>query len=638
MSGTEVPANAAPLTELQTGQVAPAAFSLRELPDVQAVDPATLQPVFGPSTRRFLEEIRQGAGSVADGKLVVDGILSTLGGGVEAHLAAAYSEGRTASEIYRLAGGQGEYISERPPLQPLPGESMLAFALRLRKHQEVSVNIAGNDMTLRRTCDGRYERELYPLDSWPIVKGYNATGDVDRVKDMVDFYAMRTLKHGYPFNGNPIAAGDTEPSDLGNYYAGRSQPPTLPYMIRVLGEHGGDAVYTHPPYVKAMERLWEHYHPNQASLALTPRGQFRAYRRGGFSPEGLPFSVYGDDTNNGRRYEDYIGRPESHWEDVRTAREAAARASRGSRRQVYAQTLVHLQAAGEWGWDMSTGRQAAGGDLSHTNTTNIVPLELQCMLADAAELLAYSYSVQRRYAESQGNMVEATRLYEKELHFSGQREGHLAFIRTHMRDPKTGLYHDVELMGASGSYDRYRTYAAAARTRVISAAMLHALYSGVTDAHDSLAVIHAVDKELLGPGGIAVTNTETGEQWDRPNDWAAPTRVGVCGPIHAAANVAQQDPGVARELLGFSKQVRINALHGANCGFIATGTMVETVHAFDPTKKPVRGEYPKDPKNPGSPRNFSMRAEGVVEWHYTDVDTKFDRLAPSMGRFVVARG
>ncbi|HEX7963816.1 MAG TPA: trehalase family glycosidase, partial [Candidatus Saccharimonadales bacterium] len=344
------------------------------------------------------------------------------------------------------------------------------------------------------------------------------------------------------------------------------------------------------------------------------------------------------DTNNGRRYEDYIGRPESHWEDVQTANQAAARAPRGARARVRAETLVHLQAAGEWGWDMSTGRQAAGGDLSHTNTTNIVPLELQCMLADAAELLAYSYSVQRRYAESQGNMVEATRCYEKELHYSEQREGHLAFIRTHMRDPKTGLYHDVELLGASASYDRHRTYAGAARTRVVTAAMLHTLYSGVTDGADSLAVIHAVDKELLGPGGIAVTNIETGEQWDSPNDWAAPTRVGVCGPVHAAARVAPEDPGIARELLDFSKQVKTNALHGANCGYVATGTMVETIHAFAPTSKPVRGEYPKDAKDPGSPRNFSMRAEEVVEMSHLDVDEKAERLAPSMGRFVVARG
>jgi hypothetical protein len=614
-------------------------LQLRDLPAVEPVDPGTLQPDIGAHTKRLLEEVRQGPGGVSDGKLVVDGLLARLGKGLEEHVAQGYAQGLTAAEIYSgVVGGATTYVSGRPPLLSIPGENMQSFALRLRKHQEVEVQAGGETLTLRRTCDGRYEREVYPLDSWPIIKGYNATGDVGRVQDMVDFYTLRILKHGYPFNGNRIEAGaNAEPSDEQNYYAGRSQPPTYFYQIRVLGEHGGDAVYTHPPYVRAMERLWKHFNPDAELLEAQPHGYFHGYRRGGISPEGLPFSVYGDDTNNGRRYEDYIGRPESHWEDERTAAEAAARAPRESKARVRAETLVHLQAAGEWGWDMSTGRQADGKDLSHTNATNIVPLELQCMLADGAELLAYSYSVQRRYAESQGNMTEAARCYERELYFTDQRTKRLAFIRTYMRDPVKRTYHDLELLSASASYDRVRTYDGARRTTVISAAMLHTLYSGVTNAEDSLAVVGAVDKELLGSGGVAVTNIETGEQWDKPNDWAAPTRVGVCGPIHAAAKVASEDPGVARELLGFGEQVRVNALHGAECGYLATGTMVETVHAFDPTRKPVVGEYPKDARDPASPRNFSMRAEGVIEMGSIVVEDKFQRLVPARGRFLVGR-
>lgn len=611
---------------------------LRDFGEIAAIDPGSLVPDVGLHGRRFLTEIRE---HVADGKLAVDALLNSSGRYMERHLSDLYTQGLTTQQIYEAIGGPLEYSSTRPPLVANEGESTYDFALRLRPHQEIKTANGRNEpVVVRLTCDGRYEGEIYPLDYWTVLKGYASTGDWNRVQDGVDFFTNSILQNGFPFNGNKVtpfvenqeAVDRPEPA---NYYAGRTQPPTYFYMVRLLGEHLGEEVYAHKPYVEAMERLWRHFNPQLELLEAQPRGQFLAVRRGGVSAEGLPFSVYGDDTNNGREYKDYIGRLESLEEDERTAAAAAERAAPEDKERVRAETLVHLLAEGETGWDMSISRYAGGKDLTHINTTNIVPIELQCMLADGAELLAYSYRIQARRAAEKGDFGAAIAYQRKETYFTDQRSKRLQFINTYMRDPETGAYHDLELVGPSASYDKLRRYQSVRRTPVISAAMLHTLYSGVVRTpHEAVSVTRIARRELLGLGGLAVTNME-GEQWDKPNSWASPNRVGVSAPIHASARFYEEDPEASEELLGFGKDVRVASLHGLDVARMQTGTITETVHAFYPTKRPRRGEYPKDLRNPNTPRNFSMQAETYIDLTNMDPERRRNMLIQFAGRFAV---
>ena len=46
------------------------------------------------------------------------------------------------------------------------------------------------------------------------------------------------------------------------------------------------------------------------------------------------------------------------------------------------------------------------------------------------------------------------------------------------------------------------------------------LYFGVATPGQADAVADTIRKQLLGPGGLATTRLETGQQWDRPNGWA----------------------------------------------------------------------------------------------------------------------
>lgn len=619
---------------------APDLTPIDSLGTVEYSSPARLYPVIGANAMGLLEHIR---GSetvrVADGKYVIDSLLAAGHTNIEQLVTDGLSRGLSYEEIYLEAAGTPQpYVSKRPTLQAYPGERGIDFALRQRHEQKHIVVASGREHVLSYTCDGRYEDELYPYDSESVFEGLLSSGDYGRAQDLLDFNTLQILKYGYPFNGIRVKGRNgTNPEDDPNYYAYRTQQPVYPYMLRGMAEVRGEEILTHEPYVKALEMLWNHFNPEQELLARQPRGQFHAIRRGGVSPEGWPFSVFGDDTNNGRAYKDYTSaRPESHLEDVELARLAASRVAPEFRERVYGEMLVNYAAAAEWGWDMSASRQANGKDMSYANTTNIVPLELQCENADMEELLERCYRIKREQAETRGDMTAASQAYMKEQFFMLSRLNRISFMNTYMYDPATRTYHDLELLGSNNSYDRLRSYSGARRTKVVSAASLHTLYSDVTNnAEQALGVLEVAETRLFQPGGLAVGDVipEKIEQWDGLAGWTNPERFGINGIVRAA----RKYPQLRGRFMSAAVDLHARAKHGTETAFEATGTMVESVNTGNPAKKPPRGEYPKDLRDPNTPRNFSMRGEHAIWLHNWDPEREMTRgiAAPHAGRLVL---
>lgn len=611
------------------------------LVNVTRRNPADLYPAIGTNAMGLFEGIRRSSTvKVTDGKYVIDSLLAQGYTDIEQLVSAGLALGLSYEEIYlKAAGTPRPYQSKRPPLQALPGERGIDFAMRQRNEQKHTVVEDGQKFVLSYTCDGRYEPELYPYDSASVFEGLMATGDIDRAQDLLDFTTMQILKYGYPFNGmRVIGRNGDNPNDDPNYYAFRTQQPVYVYMLRGMAEARGEEVLAHEPYVQALEMLWDHFNPTPALLNSRPFGKkFQALRRGGVSPEGWPFSVFGDDTNNGREYKDYTSaRPESHLEDVELARQAAARVAPEYRERVFGEMLVHFAGAAEWGWDMSASRQANGKDMSYANTTNIVPLELQCMLADMAKLLEHCYRIKREAAERSGNTLDAADAYQREKYFKINRMGRKAFINKYMYNPKTRTFHDLELVGASSSYDKLRSYQGARRTKVISAATLHTLYSDITEnADQALGVLDVAEQKLYQPGGLAVGDLipEKLEQWDGIAGWTNPERFGINGVVRAA----RRYPRHRLRFLGSAIDLHARAQHGTNAAFEATGTMVESINTANPSKKPPRGEYPKDLKDPNTPRNFSMRGEHAILLGNWDPEREMTRniAARRAGRLLV---
>ncbi len=374
-----------------------------------------LYPEIGVSATTFL---RDGRSYIRDGKLLIDIMLAAGYQDLESLAEYGYDQGYSTEEIIRQSVGEVRpYTASRPRLMAEPGEAMSDFSLRLRTHQLYEVKVEGDPYQVRLTCDGRYDPEIYLLDTGSVTAGLDETGEAELLQDTVDVVTIHTLKNGIPFNGMRVKSqfGEGDPFDEPNYYASRAQAPMIFDMYRRMGKHFGEAVYTHMPYVRAMEQVWAHFNPKTDELARMPSG-YHAFRRGGVMPQGSRFSVYGDDRNNDRENINYIGRDESLTTRMKGLLSLLAMQvpqNRAAERQ-YANTKVHLRAAGESGWDMCLSRFANGGDLSQINTTNIIPLDLQCMMIDGGRMLAHSYKLLAAKASREGDLnLELEYLFEK---------------------------------------------------------------------------------------------------------------------------------------------------------------------------------------------------------------------------------
>lgn len=606
----------------------------RDVGDVESRDPLSAYPHVGPYTIRLFTDARKSEvnpGGIADGKVLSDS--PPVGGyeELERRAAEGYARGANPNHIFRSAVERVVTYENVGGVMEFPeGTSAYAAALKLREHQEHTVSDGRRTYIVRHSSDGRFRREdVYPHDVWGIIKGYNATGDIGKIVDVADILARESLRKGYPSNGVIV----DEKGDTPNYFDGRTQRPSLFYIIRVLGEHYGDEAYTHPPYLRAMERLWEHFNPAPDLLATQNRGSFHAYQRGGVTPEGWPFSIWGDDTNNGKRYEDYLPRLECVKEDLETAELAAKRAAPADRARVRAETYVHIAAAAGSGRDFDQDRWADGKDLSYINTTNIIPLDLQCEMADAAEVLSYAWSAVRRQAEARGDFQTAKQAYIKELYYADNREARFKFIRKYGIDPQTGVPHDVELLNPTASYDSLRTYSGFRRTPIISSTNTMApIYSGALDLRLTMAAKRAAERELLDRGGLASTNSRRRDrgQWAGDEAWMIDQREAACATAHGSARFMDESPDDAEELIEFGEKIQTRAINAVQRRLDLTHTFPEHWNARDPDEVPAASEYPHQP-------NLAMTAEGTVELIHTNLRQKAAKLAPSAGRFVVAR-
>lgn len=606
------------------------------LESVAPLDPRGFFPVMGECAIRLT---REGRAVESDGKALLDLVLAAYGANIEGAVSVLYADGLSSVDIVeRAAAEYGICDEDDQRTYALPGESLDDQAHRLRKALEHTVKINGHELRVEGTCEGRFQWEVYTLDSTSVSKGHLETRDIEMNQDLVDFHTVHILQNGYPFNGmllRPRYNGN--PMQEANYYAGRSQLPTYYDMVADLAKLGGDEVFTNLPYVKAMERVWDHFHPDPELLASQPPGRLYAYKRGGITPEGLPFALYGDDMNNGRKPENYIGRLESLDEDLTAADEAAERVRQegGTEEEamrVRSDVLISLLEAGESGWDVSTGRMAGGKGLSYMNTRNIIFTELQATQSKGAGVLAHSFRLLGRKAEASGDTEQAELYRQKQDYYERFQELHNEFIRVYGYDSETGAVHDIELVGATGSYDSLHTYHGARRTPVISAGMGYVFGIGALNDEELVTVARVGKRELFGPGGVAATNITTGQQWDGRGCWASNAQAWVYGAIEEAARqLVRGNTDLAEFFIDLAIEAQTGALHGAEAGQQATGLILETTDTEHPGEIPDSGEYPKDPKNRKAPQNFAMWAELAIALRRLDVRERAYAIAAAGG-------
>jgi alpha,alpha-trehalase len=357
---------------------------------------------------------------------------------------------------------------------------------------------------------GRF-REVYYWDSYFTMLGLRESGRVALIESMIDNFAEELARYGVIPNGNRT------------YYLSRSQPPFFALMVELLAEIQGPAVYGR--YRDALEREYAYW-------------MDRGY------PTGHAIVLPSGETVN--RYFDRADRPRA---EAFSNDEATARAASRSAPDVYRD----LRSAAESGWDFSSRWLGDGETLAAIRTTEVVPIDLNCLLHQLETTLAHARRLSGDRAGADALESAAARRAET--------------IRRRFWSAADGIFCDLD--AKTGEL----------RRPTLSLAGVFPLFAGIATAEQAHAVAAVVREKFLKPGGVVTTLRRTGQQWDAPNGWAPLQWIAVRG----------LDRGGDREL---AREIAQRWLKLNRDVYQRTGRMMEKYNVEDTTLTARGGEYP----------------------------------------------
>ena len=364
---------------------------------------------------------------------------------------------------------------------------------------------------------GRF-REVYYWDSYFTLLGLVESGRLDLVESVLDNFAHLIETVGHVPNGNRT------------YYLGRSQPP---FFAAMVGLYASATDSTNAlRYLDALEA--EHAFWMDGADRLQPG---EAHRRAVRLANGAVLNRYWDDTPEAR--------PESYREDT----ELAERLPAGQREAFYR----NVRAAAESGWDFSSRWMRDPSDLRTLETTALVPVDLNSLLAHAERTIARLHALG---GDAQASAAWAARA-------DARRDALLAAAY----DADAGAFFDVRWQTGERVTDRP------------TLAMAAPLYFGLATPAQGRAVASTLERDFLRDGGLVTTQIASGQQWDAPNGWPPLQWLGAEGARrYGRADLAD---AVRDRWLALNRRV-----------YQATGKMTEKYDVVDLTRPAGGGEYP----------------------------------------------
>lgn len=308
---------------------------------------------------------------------------------------------------------------------------------------------------------GRFSEQFY-WDSYFIMLGLAADGKWNLIEGMLKNYAYMIRKFGFIPTANRT------------YFLSRSQPPFFSHMVRLLGQHNGKkrTLLEYLPYMVAEYRFWV-----KGRKSVSAHIDTRAYARVVQMPNGVILNRYFDNKTTPR--------PESLREDIETAEHAGAFDSE--------RLYLDLRAGAESGWDFSSRWFTDPNDIASIHTTDIVPVDLNCLL----------YQLEMTIADAYQAMFQPL-LSNK---FRKLAERRAATIIKYMWDEQEQFFMDYN----------FRT---SKPTASVTMAGVFPLYAKIATTKQAAAVAKRIEKDFLKHGGLLTTLVDTGQQWDAPNGWA----------------------------------------------------------------------------------------------------------------------
>jgi alpha,alpha-trehalase len=212
---------------------------------------------------------------------------------------------------------------------------------------------------------------------------------------------------------------------------------------------------------------------------------------------------------------------------------------------------AHLRAGAESGWDYSCRWFSDSNDFSTIHTTEIVPVDLNCLLYNLEQLLA---KVNRLSNED-----------SKAALFSAAAEKRKQAILKYCWNKELQLFTDYDTVSNTC-------------TSVQSLATATPLFVGIATQQQADAVAAALQQLFLKDGGLLTTLYETGQQWDAPNGWAPLQWMSIVGLENYGHHALATE--IAKRWIKLNKDV-----------FARTGKLMEKYNVVDTHLEAGGGEY-----------------------------------------------
>ncbi|HMU44841.1 MAG TPA: alpha,alpha-trehalase TreF [Chitinophagaceae bacterium] len=359
--------------------------------------------------------------------------------------------------------------------------------------------------------------EIYYWDSYFTMLGLRESGKTELLESMVKNFSCLIDTYGYIPNGNRT------------YYLGRSQPPFYSLMINLLAEIKGDKVIVE--YLPQLEKEYGFWMKGAEELNVEKISAYHVVRM----QEGEIMNRYWDENNTPR--------PESYNEDIELAEQSE---------QKKEELFRHLRAGAESGWDYSSRWFKNKNEFSTIHTTDVIPVDLNCLLLHLEEMIASAYL-------KSGNR-------DKHDQYHSKAAARRFAIQQYCWNGEVGFYFDFDISDQTQ------------KTTGTLAASFPLYFKIATDEQATLVADILRDK-FLKSGGVVTTLEETGQQWDAPNGWAPLQWITIIG----LENYGHHD--LAKEIA--HRWIRLN-----KDVFNRTGKFMEKYNVVNTLLEAGGGEYP----------------------------------------------
>lgn len=366
---------------------------------------------------------------------------------------------------------------------------------------------------------GRF-REIYYWDSYFTMLGLKESGRIDLIESMLGNFVHLIDHFGHIPTGNRT------------YYLSRSQPPVFSLMIEMFCEIKGNETMVH--YLPQLQKEYDFWMDGSDRL----NAEEPAYRRVVRLPDGNVLNRNWDDRA--------APRPEAYAEDVELAKEAKEKHGHEPE-SVYR----CLRAAAESGWDFSSRWMADGETFATIQTTNILPVDLNCLLHHLESTLAKAYRL--------GNYPDLAKQYSQK---AKQRK---AAIDIYFWDEGRDFYMDYDF--------RQQKF-----TNTFSLAAVFPLFFKLANKQQARSVKSRIKQNFLRSGGMLSTLTDSGQQWDVPNGWAPLQWITYQGLRHY-------------QFSRTADRLRTNWLYLVEKQYKSEGKLLEKYNVIHTDLLPYDGEY-----------------------------------------------